>query len=208
MVRRKIMGLLVCSLVVSLTTVAWAGIPDLDLSLATYVSEGTQVSVYSLPSGAGDPLSNVYVNGGSKVDATVTLTLVDSTPTPIFNYPFEDMWIESNTPAIVICPGGSTADANTDANGQTTFSGALFAGKFGDGLVVVINGDALSQAPLNFKFNSPDINGDLVVNLTDVVLFAGVYYGVYEYLADFYWDDVINLSDIVLLAQGQGSACP
>jgi len=208
MVRRKIMGLLVCSLVVSLATVAWAGIPDLELSTATYLADGTQVSVYNLPNAAGDPLNDVYVLGGSKTDATVTLTLVDGTPTPIFNYPFEDMWIESNDPAMAICPGGSTADANTDANGQTTFSGALFAGFNGAGLVVVINGDALEQQPLDFLFNSPDMNGDLVVNLTDVVLFAGVYYGAYEYAADFYWDGVINLSDIVLLAQGQGATCP
>jgi hypothetical protein len=202
------MGLLACSLVVSLATVAWAGIPDLDLSSADYAATGTQVSVYSLPNAAGDPLNDVYVLGGAKVDATITLTLVDSTPTPIFNYPFEDMWLESDTPAFVFCPGGTTADANTDANGQTTFSGALFAGSWGAGAVIVINGDALTQAPLDFLFNSPDMDGSLVVNLTDVVLFAGVYYGAYEYAADFYWDGVINLSDIVLLAQGQGATCP
>ena len=202
------MGLLVCSLVVSLATVAWAGIPDLMLSSATYVALGTQVSVYSLPSAAGDALNDVYVLGGSKTDATVTLTLVDSTPTPIFNYPFEDMWLESDDPAFVFCPGGTSADANTDANGQTTFSGALFAGSSGAGLIVVINGDPLEQGPLDFLFNSPDMNGDLLVNLTDVVLFAGVYYGEYDYSADYYWDGNINLSDIVLLAQGQGATCP
>jgi hypothetical protein len=164
--------------------------------------------VFSIPNGNGDPLNNVFIFGGGRTDATVTLTLVDDASTPIFNYPFTDLWIESNTPDIVLCPDGSLADGNTDINGQTTFTGSLQAGGWGEGLVVIVDGDPLSQTPLNYLFNSPDLNLDLVVNLTDIVLFAQVYFDVYEYQADFYWDGVINLSDIVLLAQGSGSACP
>ena len=44
--------------------------------------------------------------------------------------------------------------------------------------------------------------------LTDVVLFAPVYYGAYDYCADFYWDGVVNLSDLVILAQHMNHACP
>jgi len=207
MVRRNIMGLLVCSLTVGLVSMAFAGIPDLEQSSATTIAT-QQVSMYNLPNGGGDPFTDVYVQGGGKTDATVTVTLLDSAMQPIFNYPFEDIWVVSNNPVMVICPGGSSSDANTDASGQTTFTGAMFAGADGLGLVVVVNGDALTQAPLNFKFNSPDMSGDLVVNLTDVINFTGVYYGAYDYSADFYWDLTINLSDIVLLAQGLGSECP
>ncbi len=207
MVRRKLMGLLVCSLVVSLASVAWAGIPDLDNSSATTVAT-TQVSVYSLPNAAGDGLNDVFIFGGAKTDATVTVTLIDQAMTPVFNYPFEDIWIDADTGNFTFCPGGTVADASTDQNGQTTFSGSMFAGGCGSGLVVVINGDSLNQAPLNFMFNSPDMNADLIVNLTDVVLFSQVFYGPYDYCADFFWDGVINLSDIVLLAQGMGTACP
>jgi hypothetical protein len=59
-----------------------------------------------------------------------------------------------------------------------------------------------------FRTNSPDLNGDLAVNLTDVSHFVGSFFGTYDYASDFQWDGVINLSDIVLLAQGLGSECP
>jgi hypothetical protein len=71
----------------------------------------------------------------------------------------------------------------------------------------VINGQAIN-APIDMLFNSPDINCDKVVNLTDVVLFANNYYGTYDYRSDFYWDGVLNLSDIVLLAQNMQAECP
>jgi len=44
--------------------------------------------------------------------------------------------------------------------------------------------------------------------LTDVVLFSGIMFGDYDYAADFYWDGVVNLSDLVLLAQGVTADCP
>ncbi len=207
MVRRQFIGLLVCGLMVGLAPFAWALIPDPDLSSATTAAT-EQVSIFSIPDGTGDPLNNAFVFGGGRTNATVTLTVVDDAMTPIFNYPAEDMWIESDTPDIVLCLDGSIADANTDVNGQTTFSQALKAGLNGAGLKVIINSDPLTQEPLDFLFNSPDMSGDLVVNLTDIVLFADIYFTAYGYAADFYWDGVVNLSDIVLLAQGIGASCP
>ena len=203
---RKILAVLAVSSM-ALASASYALIPDLTLSTATTGATET-VSVLSTPDGSGDPLSNVYVFGGGRTDGTVTLTLVDAASTPIFNYAFEDLWIESDTPDIALCPGGSVADANTDVNGQTTFSNSLLSGGNGVGLVVMVAGEPLLQAPLNYLFNSPDMNLDLVVNLTDIVLFAQVYFGGYDHSADYYYDGVINLSDIVLLAQGSGDACP
>jgi len=56
-------------------------------------------------------------------------------------------------------------------------------------------------------FNSPDISGDLKVNLADIQLFAGDFFGDYDYRSDFNWDGVVNLSDIGFMAQAVGSAC-
>lgn len=47
---------------------------------------------------------------------------------------------------------------------------------------------------------SPDINGDLLVNLTDIVLFVPTFDD-YQAWADFWPDGVINLSDMVIMAQ-------
>jgi len=67
---------------------------------------------------------------------------------------------------------------------------------------------ACEDTGLDIQVNSPDINGDLRVNLTDVVLFTMLYHGPYDYAGDFYYDGVLNLSDIVMMARGQGKTCP
>jgi hypothetical protein len=61
---------------------------------------------------------------------------------------------------------------------------------------------------LDIAINSPDINGDLQVNLSDVVAFTQDYFGAYNYRSDFFWDGVLNLSDVARMAQGMGAICP
>ncbi len=58
-------------------------------------------------------------------------------------------------------------------------------------------------------FNSPDINGDLAVDLSDVPLFVADYFslGTYEYRSDFNWDQTVNLTDVVVLTESLGSYC-
>jgi hypothetical protein len=173
---------------------------------------GDQVSVLVVPNGSGSPLNECYGFGtGPIVNATIEVWLRDAGGDSIYLFPFSDMWLETANAlkvGMVLCPGGSTADQSTDIHGYTTFSQELFAGCCGSGMMVVVNGTPLSQAPFDMLVNSPDMNCDLVVNLTDVTLFAQTYYGAYDYCADFYWDELLNLSDIVLLAQANGSACP
>jgi hypothetical protein len=72
-----------------------------------------------------------------------------------------------------------------------------------------VNGTALVGSDLDILFNSADINGDLVNTLSDTVAFVNVYTGtVYDYSADFSYDGIINLSDLVLYAGGLNVACP
>jgi hypothetical protein len=229
MVRKNLMGLLVGGLMVSLASFAWAGIPDLDASTATGERGTEWVSIYSQPDGGGNAIGSVaYILGATppdnEVDATVTLTLLDNDLQPVPFYAFEDLWIESSLGSIVYCPGGTTADQSTDEDGITTWSAPLFAGGHSavlgdgtpdpnDGLIVVVNGSALSQDPLPYHFNSADISGagempDLVVDLIDIVEFAGVLFGDYNYKADFFWDLTVNLPDIVLFSGGLEARCP
>lgn len=56
-------------------------------------------------------------------------------------------------------------------------------------------------------FNSPDINGDLRVDLGDVTLFAQDINLGYDYRSDFDWDGRLNLGDLSVLAQGNGASC-
>jgi hypothetical protein len=75
---------------------------------------------------------------------------------------------------------------------------------------VMVNGEALtSNAGLALWHNSPDINGDGIVNLSDVPLFASDYLGGLDpFRADYQYDGVVNLSDVVKVSQAFGSQCP
>ena len=74
--------------------------------------------------------------------------------------------------------------------------------------IVYISGSPMLCCPIYLKHNSPDINGDLIVNLIDVSLFAQGYFSDYSFRIDLRYDGVINLADLSLFAQGMGAACP
>jgi hypothetical protein len=212
MVLRKIMGLLACSLVVGMASFAMAGVPDLALSTATTAAT-EPVSLFNLPSGAGSELEfDAQAFGGSVMDATITLWLVDGLGDPIISYGFEDMWLETTLGGLSACTAGTTADQNTDDVGMTRWINALQAGGSTDPAteltVVVINGDALSQAGFNIQHNSADFDGNGAANISDIAAFTQILFGAYLYAADFLWDGVINLLDVALMAQGNGTSCP
>jgi hypothetical protein len=115
---------------------------------------------------------------------------------------------------INLCQGGSTADANTDINGDTTISGTLNGGGWvQSGMAVYVSGNAITGgtgAPFGLDINSPDINGDRIVDLIDIGLFASDLL-VYAFRSDFVNPNVpplvIDLSDIGRFAAFIGVEC-
>jgi len=196
-------------LCIALASTAWAGIPDLDNSTAVTAAT-VPVSVLLCPACDGDPFSAARVyGGGSTHDATITVTLLDINFIPVVGYPAEDVWFDAT--GLCFCTDGNIADYDSDASGQTQFATAPCGGGCSPDAdtVIYINGEALHQPAITgISYNSPDMDCSLVVDLTDVVMFAGIFYGSYDYCGDFYWDGVINLSDIVVLAQHLGHVCP
>jgi hypothetical protein len=181
--------------------------------------------------GDGDRLDDCRLFGTGRADATIHVWVRDADGTELYNVPATDIYVVTCVqcpqpdpngadppnpigPAIVCCTGGCAADASTDLSGHTQFSNELAAGCCGCEVRVYINGSALAQdcCP-EYHFNSPDLNCDGQVNLSDVVVFSQWYFSDYSYCADFYWDGPrptgpYNLSDIVVLAQHVGHACP
>lgn len=201
MLRRFLLG----ALVVSLASMAWAGVPDLTNSIAeTDAPAGT--SVYVLPNGTGTAFTEAFGPDGSSVDATITLTLIDTEGNPIFLYPFEDLWLEAGG-NFAYCEGGTVADQSTDEMGMTMWTNPLNAGgsSAGSQTQVFVAGSALAGG-LDITYNSADLNGDLLVNLSDIVPFTQML-AAYDYAGDFNNDGVINLSDIVRFTPGIGSSC-
>lgn len=198
-----------------LTSAAWAcgdvGIPDLGQSVVTWpLGAGESAVLLVLPDGTGAPFTAARRPNGQPVDATILLTIIDGCGDPVAYFPREDIWLESADHGLALCPGGTIADRNTDQNGQTDWTLPLRAGGHSQAdCRVLINGVPVSGGmPLPLRFNSPDLNGDRVVTLTDVALFAGAYYAAYDFAADLQADGLNNLADIAVMARGLGADCP
>jgi hypothetical protein len=213
MVLRKLTGVFSIALVIGAATFAVAGVPDLQLSTAhTAASAGVNPVMYNLPNGLGSTFAQARATSGV-VNATITLTVLDGGGVPVANFSAADMWLQkavvAGTGNFIACTGGTTADLNTNNAGVTTWAAPLRAGGWStSNTLVVINGAALtSNAGLNLRHNSADINGDGVANLSDIPLFASDY-GSAAFRSDLLFDGVVNVSDIPRLASGVGAVCP
>jgi hypothetical protein len=198
-------------LVVSLASLAWAGIPDLNNSSATIDGAAAGASVFNLPNGQGYGFDEAAVpSTGDVVNATITLELLDGVGDPIETYPFEDMWLVTSGGGLVACADGTSADNSTDEFGMTEWVNPMFAGGHSEGetVTIMVAGSPLNQPGLNVIFNSADINGDLVVNLADLTPFSTDFFGAYNYRSDFVADNDINLGDVTLMARGYLTSCP
>ena len=204
------MGLAVCAMIIGSAALAVAGVPDLSQCTATRAYAGVEAtSVYCLPNGGGRAFTAAFLPGGGAADATVTLILVNGLGAAIADFPFQDMWLESQDAGMVPCGGNAVANANTDVNGQTFWTNPLFAGGQSSALCdVMVNGDPVAGGGLSISFNSADINGDGVVNLSDGGFFTVDLFGAYSYRSDFNFDNTINVSDAGFMANGLGAACP
>jgi len=95
-------------------------------------------------------------------------------------------------------------DGPPDSSGTATFSGALIGGGQTDKWLWASG--MMPEPPcivveINVRLVSPDINGDLKVNLLDFALFAMAWPpAAYDYRFDFNGDSMIGLVDLALMA--------
>lgn len=185
-------------------------IPDPYLSFATMAHQGPgPLILLTTPDGTGGDLSTARTGTGIPADATITLVLLDSAGFPIPNFPWQDIWIQKSTNPITFCNSNYWhPESNTDANGMTRWVlGPAVKGFHQGPIRVFINGQGLFSPRVDLSLVNPDINGDGVVNLGDVVLFAVDFHSGYQFRSDLHPDGVINLSDVIPLANGMGSRC-
>jgi len=171
------------------------------------------VSVFVTPDGLGRSFEEAYLFGGAVTDGTITLRLYDGWGDLVVDYPAEDLWLATTLSGLIACPGGTIADGPTNEDGLAFWRNSPRAGgqtnPYTELTQVFVNGDPVANDPgLDVQFNSADINGDLAVNLADIVLFTQILFGQYDYAADFFWDGVINLPDASFMVQGNGAQCP
>ena len=208
---KKSLGLMACALILGTAVFASAGIPDLGTTTASLAYGGTEtLSLFNVPNGAGKPFTEAFEFGGAVVDGTISIEVLDGFGAYVTDFPFEDMWISSADNGMVPCGGTATADFNTDDLGATFWAAPLFAGGSSQALCIVyINGDALtSTAGFALSFNSPDINGDGVVNLSDAGFFTG-FIGNVVFAGDFNNSGgIVNVQDAGFMSAALGASCP
>ena len=189
---------------------ACTGIPDLDRSIISQTFQGL-ATLLNIPDGSGSPVTEARTADGTVVDATIHLTIITfcNGEEPVVGFPAEDMWLESIGGGMVPCLGGTIADYATDLDGHTQWSLPLMAGGWDEGNCrVMVSGMALGNpGGLTLNFNSPDIDGNRVVNLTDLVFFSQDFWGGYAFRSDLVRDGVINLSDVAVYAESVGKSC-
>lgn len=186
------------TMVLGLAVSAGAGVPDPTQSSASSNS-GT---ILITPAGLGTSLALKNV--------IVSVTVIDANLAPIAGYPFQDVVLDdAGTNDISLCPGGSVADANTNALGQTTMSGNISGGGWTQsGMQVYLGGIPLNGLNLDIDVNSPDMNKDRIVNVADVGEFAIDFSGAYAFRSDFIADGTLNIADVGEFAIHNSETCP
>lgn len=162
------------------------------------------------PCGDGDRLDQMRNQTGGIVSGVIWVEILDDSLNPVVGVPAEDLWLDDNGGSFAFVHPGTCADGPTDDAGQTTWREPLAAGGVAlSGLIGIAGGIPLNVAPLqNVRFVSPDIDGDLRVDLADLVPFASSYMGVYDARADLVHNGQVNIADLVVFATHYGHHCP
>ncbi len=174
MAKRNIITLALAAVcVLGLAGMASAGIPNTDNSLASADNCGR----FTIAPGGGETL----IEGTN--DYTIHINVRDINNTPVETLIATDLWLDLPGGLAACASGFSQADAGTDTNGDTQFTGTIYGGTLGDAadgvncddndlyvyaLGIVLNGNA----PVCVAFDSPDLNGDLSVTVADFGKFA------------------------------------
>lgn len=201
--------LVVASLIVVNST-ANAGIIDPCRSYWQLHANVTPCPLFACP--AGDTTS--FLSFGWWIE----LCVLDQDGVGIENVPPNDIWFIDCDPNadLNLCGGSAStaADSLTNAAGMTSMSlGTLAAGGCVNGLALVIQGftvlDSTTTCTSDFCcpiwMRSPDISGDLVVDLTDLAVF-GICFEVPHTVppanpcCDFDLNNDVDLTDLALFA--------
>ena len=141
-----------------------------------------------------------------------SFTILDLLGHPIANIPGTDFWMIDCDPTniLVLCAGSasSRADSATNALGKTTMSlTSMAVGGCATGLSPVCQGIILQQPGpcTNYCFSvrvrSCDRNADLLMNLSDLAIFASDYPpNPYDECSDFDCDGIVNIVDLARFA--------
>lgn len=201
-----ILAILVVS-AAAFNSAAQACVPGIEMIQDYSWDPSEPISICVLPDGE----ARAFISGGQPVMAALRFPVMRWDTIPVAFSPVPVEWFDGGPE--VIC-GPNVVELITDSDGWVTWTPDIQGGGHRGpdeavdlSLWIPVCPNQQLDILEGIYFNSPDINGDLRVNLSDVPDFAGDFFGAYDYRSDFNWDNVINLSDIVFMAQSLGVAC-
>jgi len=164
------------------------------LILIVLVLAATSVLAQPDPNNCRFP-SHIFVC--PKGDAHIRAVIHDVNNLPI-SWPISMSFAGPAASSLYHAPGYSfpTADV-VSQNGVVTFQPEIGGCEMAGG-VRFVDGQNGNQLGSTITINSPDLNGDGSVNLSDVVIFSSVFPGPYNRCIDFNGDSVNDLVDVSL----------
>jgi hypothetical protein len=199
MFKKSLVMLLVLAAFVSS---AAADIVCSDSSRATASFTSTKNRVTIAPNGAGETFAGTGI--------TIDVYLKNCNGAPLVGVPAQEIVIFNI--GLCICPGGNIADAATDINGHTTFTGTIRGGGCVENLQVYADGVAIGAA-LQVKTNSPDHvpASPCAVDASDLAALASKLGIVAQYNICFDYNEsggpTIDASDLAFFASLLGAQC-
>ncbi len=147
------------------------------------------------PEGRGDALEDIGLD--------IRISIVDCNDDPLEGFPFDDLWLQPSSLNVVFATPFFAA-ANTDASGETYWTGPAAGGGWMDAngpdrtRIALMGSQIFPEIELSFV--SPDINGDLRVDLADVAIMALDWSSAWTFRSDLTADGRLDLADIGVLA--------
>lgn len=188
------------------------GMPNMYLSQVWFAeSPGETATLLVVPDGSGPPLSQALRQNGALIDRVLHLQAFDDVGAPLAQLETDGWTLAWQDGGVHACGGGLPPDRATGPDGLTEWARPLRAGGQSRALLrVTWFGMRLwTNEGLVLQVNSPDLNGDLVVDLVDVTLFAQDFHADdYRFRSDLRADGDVNLADIIPMAKHLGARCP
>lgn len=181
-------------LMTPVTAQTGVGLTCYDCPICPVSTSGSGVLLIT-PEGNGDSLAAIGMD--------IHISLIDCNGDPVAGFPFNDLWLQPSSPNVSFVTPFFAA-ANTNIDGETYWSGPIAGGGWMDASGVdrtrisVVGIEIFPE--LDLSFVSPDINGDLKVDLADVATFALDWSSGWTFRSDLTADGVLNLADIGVLA--------
>lgn len=174
-------------------------IPDFSLSAVTI--ECSDATLLVTPAGRGPALD--------ELGCTITVQLLDATGSPVSGYPAQDLWVDDvGNGDLYQCPGAARADAATNGEGFTTFTGRPAMGGWTEEGVQVYAGGQPIAVPLPLDVNGPDLTRDGAVDLADLGEFAVDFVAAAPvFRSDLVADGSSDIADLGTFAIHFGDAC-